>query len=229
MTEPTFRCRRLKSPSTPIITPQQGIAAGKSGTALTQYVQDAITTLGNKRRQEYNDLHKTYGKLGNTYNTSYKYNSATHLTFGPAAVNASANTFTLPTAIFTTGMGVMYHSGGGTIPGLVDGSIYYVVVDAADSTKFRLATDQLGTTIVDIGAPTGSANYFSEDGRYGAEGRLERQPVAQFGERDDSSSQRRSRRRFRPARTRILWGTMWRWWFRGKSARPRAKWLLTFR
>ncbi|MCY2932454.1 MAG: hypothetical protein NTV86_23755 [Planctomycetota bacterium] len=136
----------------------QGTALGYSGTALTDYVDNAITTLENAQSQQYHTLHKTYGAIGNVdhpgsvgydadiFDPSFSYSvsdAALHQTFGAAAVNGS-NAIQIGTNVFTNGQAVMYHNGGAgtSIAGLTDGQLYYVVLVAGDPSRIQLAATQ---------------------------------------------------------------------------------------
>ena len=128
----------------------EGTTQGLSGDELTAYVQNAITTLENQRTTEYHTLQKTYGEIGNLgavhhdpaiYNPNWAYvvtDVRLHRKFGAADVDAQ-NSIELSTHVFTTGQAVVYHGGGGSIPGLVDGETYYVVQDGADFSRVQLA------------------------------------------------------------------------------------------
>src|SRR5262249_21421344 len=72
---------------------------------------NAIQTLENQQTQEYHTLNTTYGKLGNSYDPSYRYyanqtplNVSPNLTFGPS--NISVNLITLTGNPYTTGQAV---------------------------------------------------------------------------------------------------------------------------
>ena len=97
----------------------------------------AIETIENGRTQEYIDLHKTYGRFGDVFDDTFRYSTAATQTFGATAVDFLADSITLKGHAFDTGDAVVYHSGGGTIDGLVDGQTYYVV--AGVDGKFTLA------------------------------------------------------------------------------------------
>jgi hypothetical protein len=137
-------------------------------TNLGQNAAAAITTLENQRTAEYHTLHATYGNVTATYNAGWAYDVddiTLHQRFGAAAVSASK--IELTSHVFTTGQAVVYHSGGGSISGLTDGSTYYIVVDTADPSKVSLAATQANATAttpvsITLGAVTGTGNYFSD-------------------------------------------------------------------
>ncbi|MEJ2723028.1 MAG: hypothetical protein P8175_00020 [Deltaproteobacteria bacterium] len=143
--------------------------------------ETAIATLENKRTTEYHTLHRTYGDVGNSsmisdlndhdadiYDSTWSYDDEDpnlHRTFGGSEIADS--TIDLSVHVFTNGQAVMYRSGGGSITGLEDGKIYYVVLDDADPGKIGLAATQADAT-----APTpktitfthenGDSHYFSD-------------------------------------------------------------------
>ena len=162
----------------------QGTTQGLSGADLTAYVNNAITTLENKQTQEYHTLNETYGVVGNAlnpgsmgydaniYDPSFAYSVtavALHGRFGSTAVNAATDSISVGPNVFTSGQAVTYHNGGGTsIPGLVNGTIYYVVKAAGDATHIKLAATQADANastpvVINLSAGgTGTGHYFAD-------------------------------------------------------------------
>ncbi|MBV1719790.1 MAG: hypothetical protein KMY51_07260 [Desulfomicrobium sp.] len=146
-----------------------GQEQGKSGAELDAFVADAITTLENKRTDEYHELHDRYGVFGDARIAGWRYD--TSIAYEPdfdaaTDMDAAADSIVIGTHIFATGQGVMYRvgTGGTALTGLKDGTIYYAVV--VDSTTIRLAAtqeDALAATpvIIDIAAGSGT-HFFSE-------------------------------------------------------------------
>ena len=144
-----------------------GQEQGKSGAELSAFVAAAITTLENKRTDEYHELHGRYGVFGDARIAGWRYD--TSIAFEPefdAAADVAADSIVIGTHIFATGQGVMYRvgTGGTALVGLKDGTIYYAVV--VDSSTIRLAAtqeDALAATpvIIDIAAGSGT-HFFSE-------------------------------------------------------------------
>jgi len=144
-----------------------GQEQGKSGAELDAFVADAITTLENKRTDEYHELHGRYGVFGETRIAGWRYD--TSIAFEPefdaaADIDAAADSIVIGTHIFATGQGVMYRvqTGGTPLTGLEDGTIYYVVV--VDSTTIRLAATQedalaASPVIIDIAAGSGTHSF----------------------------------------------------------------------
>ncbi len=120
----------------------------------------------NARTASYHVLHRTYGDVSATYDSTWSYDVdsvALHDRVGSAEISGSA--IELSRHVFTTGQAVVYHAGGGTIDGLVDGTTYYVVVDASNASVIRLAA-----TLADAGTNTtlgftwvsGDSHWFSD-------------------------------------------------------------------
>ena len=82
-----------------------------------QDAEDAITTLETARTAEYHHLNDIYGKLGDTFNPNYRYQTALTQTFDASAVNAGA--ITLVGNVFQTGQAIVYHGTSNAV--LVDG------------------------------------------------------------------------------------------------------------
>ncbi len=83
--------------------------------------------------------------------------------FGPA--NVANSQINLPQNVFVTGEAVVYHSGGGSVAGLVDGATYYVVLNAGNSSYLGLAdtaADAFAGMMLPLGAVSGNGNYLSE-------------------------------------------------------------------
>jgi len=132
---------------------------------------EQIANLEAKRTEEYRNLHKVYGVLGDTYNLDWTYDAGTFVyepSFDAATdVDSDNDTIDLGAHIFTTGQGLVYRAGNGTaVSGLTDGEIYYVVV--MDSATIRLAAteeDAIADTpvIIDLeGAGASGMQSFSE-------------------------------------------------------------------
>jgi hypothetical protein len=80
-----------------------------AGQGLTaQQIEDAITTLENGRTQEYRDLHKTYGKLGESFDAVYRYGTAATQSFADTAVDTGTDSVTLKGNAFDTGDAVAW-------------------------------------------------------------------------------------------------------------------------
>jgi hypothetical protein len=150
----------------------QGTSQGLTGTALTTFVQNAITTLENQQTQEYHTLNTTFGKFGNTYNPSFRYyanqtplNVGPNLTFGSS--NVSGNDITLTGNAYTTGQAVVYHANGGSVAGLTDSHTYYVIVNSNNPDQISLAATYADATAltpvpIKLGTVTGTGNTLSE-------------------------------------------------------------------
>jgi len=144
-----------------------GQEQGKSGAELDAFVADAVTTLENKRTDEYHELHGRYGVFGETRIAGWRYD--TSIAFEPefdaaADVDAATDSIVIGTHIFATGQGVMYRvqTGGMPLTGLEDGTIYYAVV--VDSTTIRLAATQedalaASPVVIDIAAGSGTHSF----------------------------------------------------------------------
>jgi Ca2+-binding RTX toxin-like protein len=139
-------------------------------------IEDAITTLENQRTTEYHTLHKTYGNLGNSYDPDWSYDvddPNLHQRFDAVGVDSSID---VGMHVFTNGQAVMYHSDGGSIDGLEDGEIYYVVLDDAEPGKLRLAATQEDATAATPNVI--SLVYVSGDGHYLSDGDVLKQRAA---------------------------------------------------
>ncbi|KPK77738.1 MAG: hypothetical protein AMJ79_02265 [Phycisphaerae bacterium SM23_30] len=128
---------------------------------------DDIAALEAKRTDEYRDLHKVYGVLGDTYDENWTYagSSVFEPTFiVPADVGAATDIIDLGAHVFMTGQGVVYQTDGGTpIDGLVPGETYFIV--AVDSWTIQLAESKEAAlaetpTVIDID-PAGAAGIHS--------------------------------------------------------------------
>jgi hypothetical protein len=166
----------------------QGESQGLTGADLDDYVNGAIETLEEARTVEYHTLHETYGQIGNgasisdpadhdpnAYDSAFTYVADYDLTasFDAAAVGSDGQTIDLGVDVFETGQAVVFRQGGtGGVSGLVDGQIYYVIVDDLDSESFRLATTEAlalsETADVSIGTVTGEGHSFSILGTFHA-------------------------------------------------------------
>src|SRR3954471_13511688 len=133
----------------------------------TQQIADAITTLENSRTAEYRQLNDKYGKLGDTFDPTYRYDTAVTQKFGVTAIDGGSDAVTLKGNVFSTGQAIVFHAGGGAVGGLTDGHTYYAVVDANDPSIVRFAATladatSLTPTLLDLdGTASGSGNYFS--------------------------------------------------------------------
>ena len=98
----------------------QGTSQGLSGTALSTFVNNALTTLANADTQEYRSYNAIFGKLGNSYNPNYMYfanqtplGGSVSLTFGPADIDSTGYLIDLPGNGYVTGQALVYHANGG--------------------------------------------------------------------------------------------------------------------
>ena len=158
---------------------RQGQAQGLSGSALTTYVTNAITTLEGQRTQEYHTLNEAWGRVGNIdsggahydpgiCDPGFSYSASDpklHETFGASAVSGS--TIDLGVNAFTTGEAVVFEGGGATGAAngnLVNGNTYYVIKGSNpnDVSLAASASDaDLGIAIT-LGTIGGSGNYLSD-------------------------------------------------------------------
>ncbi|KPJ89050.1 MAG: hypothetical protein AMJ53_16125, partial [Gammaproteobacteria bacterium SG8_11] len=129
----------------------EGEDLGLSGAELDAYVSGAITTLVNKRTQEYHTAHKTYGNLPlidsnpDIYDPAWSYDvtdATLHQSFGAVQIDAGDFSIDIGAHVLNTGQAVVYHANGGSIAGLVDGETYYVVVDDVTPNRVKLALTQ---------------------------------------------------------------------------------------
>jgi mucin-19 len=151
----------------------QGTGMGLSGAALTTFVDNAITTLENANTQEYRTINAIFGKLGSAYNPNYRYyanqtplSGNVNLTFGAANIDATGFLINLPGNGYVTGQVVAYHANGGSVSGLTDGAMYYVIVDPVDSNQISLAASYANATAsvpvpIHLSAVTGTGNALS--------------------------------------------------------------------
>ncbi len=151
----------------------QGTAQGLSGSALSTFVSNALTTLANADTQEYRTDNAIFGKLGNTYNPSYMYlanqtplSGSVTLTFGPADIDPTGNLIDLPGNGYVTGQAVTYQaSSGSSVGGLTSGSTYYAIVDPDDSNEISLAAsyeDAIDSTAIQLTNIKGTGNSVSD-------------------------------------------------------------------
>lgn len=121
-----------------------GASQGKTGEELAGFVDDTLTTLENKRTDEYRELHSRYGVLGDTRIDGWSY--ATSVAYEPSFdaasdVEADADAIVIGTHLFSTGQAVLYRADGGTaIAGLEDNTVYFVIV--VDATTIQLAASE---------------------------------------------------------------------------------------
>ena len=149
----------------------QGQAQGLSGSALTSFVNNAIQTLENSDEQEYHTFNAIFGKLGNSYNPSYRYYAnqtplsiLSSLTFGPTDIGGAGTLIDLPGNAYVTGEPVVYHANGGSVGGLTDGGIYYVIANSTNPDEISLATsfaNATAATPITLSNVTGTSNTLS--------------------------------------------------------------------
>jgi len=82
------------------------------------------------------------------------------------AVDGAADTILVTEGVFRTGQAVMYHGDGTSDGVLVEGRLYFVVVDPNDPTKIQLATTYADATaptpvVIDVSGVTGSGHSLS--------------------------------------------------------------------
>ncbi|MCG8449299.1 MAG: hypothetical protein MI725_06960, partial [Pirellulales bacterium] len=143
---------------------QLGTDDGLTGTALNQFVQDAITALEGKRTAEYHTLHRTWGDVGNiataatydanVYDANFRYESTgVSSTFTLTDVDNAADTIDMEDHGFVNLQSVVYHHGGASsIGGLTDGATYFVV---SEFRAFQSTTVNNSTNKIDLGAGHG--------------------------------------------------------------------------
>ncbi|MFI5454966.1 MAG: dockerin type I domain-containing protein [Isosphaerales bacterium] len=150
----------------------QGTSQGLSGSALSTFVNNALTTLGNADTQEYRTFNAIFGKLGNSFNPNYMYFAnqtplagSVTLNFGPADIDPTGTLIDLPGNGYVTGQALVYHANGGSAGGLTDGSTYYAIVDPADSNEISLAAsyqDATNANPIQLSNVTGTGNSLSD-------------------------------------------------------------------
>ncbi len=144
---------------------------GQQGDTPAQ-VTAAITTLENADTQEYHTYNATFGKLGDTYDPTYRYyanqtplNVNANLTFGASSLDPTGFLITLPGNGYSTGTPVVYHANGGSVTGLADGTTYYAIADPSDPNQISLASsyaNAIALTPIQLSAVTGTGNTLSE-------------------------------------------------------------------
>src|SRR5208283_828505 len=134
----------------------------------------AISTLENADTQEYHTYNATFGKLGNSYNPTYRYyanqtplNVNSNLTFGASDLDATGYLITLPGNGYSTGPAVVYQANGGSVGGLVDGDTYYAIADSNNPNQISLASSYANATAATpvpilLSPITGTGNTLSE-------------------------------------------------------------------
>ena len=143
--------------------------------AVDSAVDSEIASLEATRTADYHRLHKTYGSFGDTYEANFSYTAHYENTlsnyrgwFGSGSIDTSSNQgINIGLHVFTDGQAVIYKNGGGqSIGGLVDGEMYFVVVDPDTPGLIKLARDSsdLAGSLVNLNPSVGSGNghYFSD-------------------------------------------------------------------